>query len=95
MPAKIIVENYTADFTSDLGAALCFSVDNTGTTPVEIWFDESEAAAPLPPGSARQFDYLGDRYAGQMFGRFLPAPGYEMIAPVKKVTVVKTTFFCP
>jgi len=97
MPAKPAIENKVADFDSDLDAALSFALNNTGEVDCEISFDESGISATLPAGTSLNFDFIGDRYMGKVYGKFADVqlgqqPASD--APKKRVTIIKTLFFC-
>lgn len=92
MPAKLVVENKAADFDTDLASALSFAVNNTGDVDCEIFFDESGSTAPLPAGTSMNFDFIGDRYSGKLYGKF--GTGTSADTNKKRVTIIKTLFFC-
>ena len=91
MPAKLRVENSQSDFNSDLTETLSFALTNSGDVDCEVYFDESGTSAPLPAGTSMNFDFIGDRYSGKVYVTFDPtAPA----ATKRRITIVKTLFFC-
>lgn len=83
MPAKPTVEVLSADGMVELDEALSFSVANVGDADAEIRFDLTSAYAPLPSSSSVQFEFVGARYEGRLYVRFLQpeaAAGPQQVA---------------
>jgi len=88
--AKPTIEIFTGTGYTELGAALAFSVENCGETDAEMAFEQAGPYAVLPAGSARRFEFVGDRYEGKLYVRFVTSAEVQSQA----VSVVKITHNC-
>jgi hypothetical protein len=86
---SIVVENISKDGKTDLDNSLAFSVENVGQVDADLFFDESEVLAQLPAGMNREFEFLGNKYSGQLAVRFREGADKD-----KRVTVIKRTLRC-
>ncbi|RSK24193.1 hypothetical protein [Hymenobacter metallilatus] len=88
---KINVETHVGPtFISELEGCYSFTVENHGTVPAEVAFNkQSPVYVPLPPGTARSFDCLGNTpYEGTIVGRFAQEGG------TRRVNVTKSVLNC-
>ncbi|RDC65063.1 hypothetical protein [Adhaeribacter pallidiroseus] len=97
MPIKIKASTYAGSFEAEIGTAcLAFSVENHGNTEAEICFDgDSPVTVPLPPNTTREFNNInGAFYHGKIVGAFSPLPAGSSEAPINKVVILKSNYFC-
>lgn len=91
MPINVIAEVHVTAGKTDLDACLAFTVENVGTVAAYLTFDASATPLQLPAGTKREFEFLGDRYNGEMNIAFDTATSDQR----PRVNVIKRTHTCP